>query len=118
MIEFIGEPDGTAAPRLAQSRPSAAEAGELFDQCRDAMLLLAAAGWAHGDLSAYNVLVHRGRLILIDLPQVVDVIANPRGQEFLRRDCVTMCRWFTARGAAADPELLFGDLVAQAAGQW
>ena len=117
MLEFVGEPDGSAAPRLAQCRPSAAEAAELFEQCREAMLVFAGAGWAHGDLSAYNMLVHRGRLVLIDLPQVVDVVANPRGQDFLYRDCVNVCRWFTTRGVdSADHERLFGDLMAEVVG--
>src|SRR6185312_10649892 len=57
---------------------------------------------AHGDLSAFNLLVHRGRLIIIDLPQVVDVIAHPRGAEFLERDAANVARWFTARGITAD----------------
>jgi RIO kinase 1 len=43
-------------------------------------------------------MVHQGRLIMIDLPQVVDVIANPRGAEFLDRDAANVARWFTARG--------------------
>jgi RIO kinase 1 len=43
-------------------------------------------------------LIHRGRLVLIDLPQVIDVIANPRGAEFLDRDAANVGRWFTARG--------------------
>jgi RIO kinase 1 len=119
MLEFIGDPDGTAAPRLAQCRPSLAEASDLFDQCRDAMRVLARAGYAHGDLSAYNMLVHNGRLVLIDLPQVVDLVANPQGQEFLHRDCVNVCRWFTARGLdTAEYEHLFGDLMAEAVGSW
>jgi RIO kinase 1 len=119
MLEFIGDPDGTAAPRLAQCRPSLAEASDLFDQCRDAMRVLARTGYAHGDLSAYNMLVHKGRLVLIDLPQVVDLVANPQGQEFLHRDCVNVCRWFTARGLdTAEYEHLFGDLMAEAVGSW
>ena len=59
---------------------------------------LARLGYAHGDLSAYNLLVHGGRLVMIDMPQIVDVIANPRGAEFLTRDSATVARWFTARG--------------------
>ena len=35
---------------------------------------------------------------MIDLPQVVDVIANPRGAEFLDRDAANVARWFSARG--------------------
>jgi RIO kinase 1 len=98
LLEFIGEPDGTAAPRLAEIRPGGAELADLWDQLVTALAVLAARGLAHGDLSAYNLLVHRGRLIMIDLPQVVDVIANPRGAEFLDRDAANVGRWFSARG--------------------
>jgi RIO kinase 1 len=118
LLEFIGDPDGTAAPRLAQCRPSAGEARDLYDQCRAAMTTLAIAGWAHGDLSAYNLLVHNGRLIMIDLPQIVDIAANPRGPEFLQRDCANIGRWFSARGVDVDVDELFGDLMAEAVARW
>ena len=118
MLEFIGSDDGTAAPRLAQCRPGPRERDDLLGQCVDAMRLLARSGYAHGDLSAYNLLVDDGRLVMIDLPQIVDVVANPQGPEFLRRDCVNICRWFAGRGADIDVELLFGDLVAEALGSW
>ncbi len=119
LLEFIGADDGTAAPRLAQCRPAAAELAELFEQCREGMLLLARAGYAHGDLSAYNLLVWHGRLVMIDLPQVVDLAANPRGPEFLHRDCVNVCRWFAARGLdSVEYDHLFGDLMAEAVGAW
>ena len=98
VLEFIGEPDGTAAPRLAETRPHGGELAGLWDQLVAALVTLAGQGLAHGDLSAYNLLVHRGRLIMIDLPQVVDVIANPRGAEFLERDAANVGRWFSARG--------------------
>jgi RIO kinase 1 len=98
LLEFIGAPDGTAAPRLAEIRPEGAELADLWDQLVAALAVLAARGLAHGDLSAYNLLVHRGRLIMIDLPQVVDVIANPQGPEFLDRDAANVGRWFSARG--------------------
>jgi RIO kinase 1 len=102
MQEFIGEADGTAAPRLAETRPVPAELVGLWEQLVRALTTLAGLGLAHGDLSAYNLLVDRGRLIMIDLPQVVDVIANPRGAEFLERDAANVARWFTARGLTAD----------------
>jgi RIO kinase 1 len=104
LLEFIGDPDGTAAPRLAETRPRDGELAGLWAQLVQALAELARHGLAHGDMSAYNVLVHRGRVVLIDLPQVVDVIANPRGAEFLDRDAANVARWFTARGLAdADP---------------
>ena len=100
LIEFIGEPDGTAAPRLAETRPDGSELADLWDQLVQALVTMARLGLAHGDMSAYNLLVHDGRLVLIDLPQVVDVIANPRGPEFLDRDAANVARWFAARGLA------------------
>ncbi len=116
MLEFIGDESGEAAPRLAAWRGSTDEARELWHQLRDAMSLLAHHGWAHGDLSAYNLLVHHGRLVMIDLPQVVDVVANPQGVEFLARDCRNVGAWFERHGVDVDVELLIGDLAADAFG--
>ncbi|MFV2101227.1 serine protein kinase RIO [Micromonospora sp. LOL_024] len=114
MLEFLGDPDtGQAAPRLAELRPAPAELRELWEQLVDALMVLARAGYAHGDLSAYNLLVHAGRLVLIDLPQVVDVVANPQGRDFLTRDVRVVATWFAARGlppGLADPVELTGML--------
>jgi RIO kinase 1 len=111
LLEFIGSGDGTAAPRLAETRPGGAELSGLWDQLVQALVTLARDGLAHGDLSAYNLLVHDGRLVMIDLPQVVDVIANPRGAYYLTRDAENIGRWFSARGlAGVRPEP--GDLPA------
>jgi RIO kinase 1 len=109
LLEFIGDADGTAAPRLAETRLRGGELVGVWDQLVEALVTLARHGLAHGDLSAYNLLVHEGRLVMIDLPQVVDVVANPRGAEFLDRDAANVGKWFTARdlvGAATDPEEL------------
>ncbi len=119
MMEFIGDPDGTAAPRLAQCRPSPDRLRRLWDQLVDALVVLARAGFAHGDLSPYNILVDGDRLVLIDVPQIVDLVANPQGPTYLERDCRTVCRWFAARGLdGADCDLLFGDLMAEAVARW
>jgi len=103
LLEFIGDPDGVAAPRLAQVRAgSGGDAGHdldaLWSQLVEALVAMARLGLAHGDLSPYNLLVHRGRLVVIDLPQVVDVVANPQGPEFLERDATVVATWFAARG--------------------
>lgn len=111
MMEFIGDDDGVAAPRLVQLRPQPDEAAALFVQMHDVLTCLADAGYTHGDLSPYNVLVHGGRLVLIDLPQAVDLVGNPRGFEFLLRDCENICTWFRARGVAAETATLYDDLV-------
>jgi RIO kinase 1 len=54
---------------------------------------------------------------MIDMPQIVDLIANPRGVEFLTRDAANVARWFTARGLTAvtpAPADLAGLLLAEA----
>ncbi len=76
---------------------------------------LAGTGFAHGDLSPYNLLVHHGRLVMIDLPQVVDVIANPNGRGFLDRDARNVATWFARAGhPGADPAALARLLAAEA----
>jgi RIO kinase 1 len=114
LLEFVGHGE-QAAPRLAQVRPTPAELADLWAQLGEALHGLARLGWAHGDLSAYNLLVQDGRLVLIDLPQVVDLVGNPNAADFLVRDVRRVAEWFTARGA--DPEAgeqLFHSLVAEA----
>ena len=96
------------------TRPEPDLLAELFEQLRSAMLTLAHHGWAHGDLSPYNVLLHEERLVLIDWPQIVDVIGNPQGFDFLERDATTMATWFVRKGLDVDPGELVGDLVAEA----
>ncbi|MEU6021305.1 RIO1 family regulatory kinase/ATPase [Micromonospora sp. NPDC047134] len=118
MLEFLGDPDtGRAAPRLAELRPAAAELRGLWEQLVEALTVLARAGYAHGDLSPYNLLVHADRLVLIDLPQVVDVVANPQGRDFLARDVRVVATWFVARGlpaGLADPVVLTEALAREA----
>jgi RIO kinase 1 len=117
LMEFIGR-DGEAAPRLVQTRPGPDLLPELFEQLRASMLVLAQRGWAHGDLSPYNVLLHDDRLVIIDWPQIVDIIGNPKGFEFLERDVTNMCRWFVSKGLPVDEGELLGDLVAEATSRW
>lgn len=115
LMEFIGTPDGTAAPRLAQVRPSPEELDDLWDQLGHSLSVMAGEGWTHGDLSAYNILLHQGRLVIIDVPQIIDVIGNPHGRSFLERDVRNAGAWFIARGL--DPrrvEELADDLTADA----
>ena len=112
LMEFIGD-GAVAAPRLAQVRCSLSELADYFDQVRQILLGFARVGNAHGDLSAYNLLVHHSRVIAIDLPQLVEVVSNPGGMELLRRDCVNVCDWFVRRGLECDVEQLFGESVGE-----
>jgi RIO kinase 1 len=111
LMELI-EVDGAPAPRLAQTRPARDLLAAYFEQLRDAMAELAGHGVAHGDLSAYNLLAAGERLVIIDLPQAVDIVANPAGMDFLMRDCHNVTSWFAARGLEVDEHELFSELLA------
>ncbi|MCH8628212.1 phosphotransferase [Arsenicicoccus piscis] len=117
LMEFIGTADGVAAPRLAQTRPSPPVLAELYEQLRTVLLVLAGEGWAHGDLSPYNVLVtgpDQDQVVVIDWPQIVDVIGNPHGFDLLARDVANVCQWFVRRGLDVDEGMLQGEVVAAA----
>jgi RIO kinase 1 len=107
--------DGETAPRLAQTRPAPDLLRAYYEQLREALATMVQHGLVHGDLSAYNILAAGERLVVIDLPQIVDLVGNPAGMDFLMRDCTNICTWFRQKGlAAADEHELFGDLMAHA----
>ena len=111
LLEFVGDVDGTAAPRLAEVPLRGDQLRPLWTQLVDMLVLLAGSGLAHGDLSPYNLLVHGDRLVMIDLPQIVDVIGNPQGPRFLDRDAANVAAWFTARDLAGADAGSLADLL-------
>ena len=114
LMELITVADGSSAPRLAQTRPDRALLETYWGQLREAMVVLAGFGLAHGDLSPFNVLATEERIVIIDVPQAVDIIANPQGMDFLARDCRNVATWFAARGLDVDGEELLADVLAYA----
>ena len=113
LMEWISV-DGETAPRLAQTRPDRALLESWFGQLTDVLAELVRHGLVHGDLSAYNVLAAGERLVVIDLPQVVDLVGNPAGPDFLLRDCTNVCRWFRSRGLEVDEQEVYAELLAHA----
>jgi RIO kinase 1 len=113
LMEWITH-DGETAPRLAQTRPEAALLRSYYDQLRDALSTMVQAGVVHGDLSAYNILAAGPRLVIIDLPQIVDLVGNQNGMDFLLRDCTNICGWFRSKGLEVDEQDLFAELMAHA----
>ena len=111
-MEYVGDRAG-AAPTLARLRPRGPVLEDIWDQLVANLRLLVAAGWAHGDLSAYNLLWWDDELWLIDFPQAVDIAANPMGLDFLYRDVVNLTTWFGRQGLDRDPEELFAALLSE-----
>jgi RIO kinase 1 len=114
LMEWITTPEGETAPRLAQTRPEPGLLREYFKQLREAVATMAQQGLVHGDLSPYNILATGKRLVIIDLPQVLDLVANPSGPDFLLRDLTNVCTWFRSRGLEVDEHDVFADLLARA----
>lgn len=113
LMEFIKDPDtpGAAATRLQQLSRSDQRLPGLWDQLVQILERFAAAGLAHGDLSAYNLLVAGERLVVIDVPQCVDLAGNMHGLDYLYRDCQNLCVWFSAKGVHRNTDALFISLL-------
>ena len=112
-MQYLGDLDG-AAPQLASARLDDVRLESAFDQLVDGLASITAAGWAHGDLSAYNLLWWEERLWFIDFPQAVDIAANPQGPGYLHRDVGNIAKWFTQKGLEVDGDELFADMLAHA----
>ncbi len=117
-MELVSDGDADAAPRLHQVKPSFEALVSLYDQLLEALRTMTSMGIVHGDLSPYNTLVADAatspRLVIIDVPQVVELASNPNAMEFLTRDCTNMARWFTSRGYPVDEGELVADLMGYA----
>jgi RIO kinase 1 len=77
-----------------------------YEVVREYMRRLHAAGLVHGDLSEYNMIIHDGELVVIDLGQAVTV-HHPNADEFLRRDCRNVAGFFGRQGLNTDGSELY-----------
>ena len=98
---------------LASARPAPDLLAELFEQLRDALTVPRLG--ARRPLALQRP-ARREELVLIDWPQIVDIIELRF--EFLQRDTANMCRWFRSRGLDVDEGEVLGDLVAAATSRW
>lgn len=116
LMEFIEDPEsqGAAAPRLQHVHPDEERLGYYWEQIVGAMKVFARLGFAHGDLSPYNVLAAGERLVVIDLPQFIDLAGNEGGVGFLLRDCQNISAWFRSRGLDVDGDELLAEVIAEA----
>jgi RIO kinase 1 len=105
LMEFIGD-GADAAPTLNDVQLELGEAKRLFERVIFNVELLLELGWVHGDLSAYNILYQRGRIVLIDFPQVVDVQNNPKARAIFERDIERVAQYFSAAGFSIDSDRL------------
>ena len=81
-----------------------------YEVVREYMRRLHRAGLVHGDLSEYNLIIHDGELVVIDLGQAVTV-HHRNADDFLRRDCRNVANFFTRQGLEVDPDDLYADVT-------
>lgn len=69
-------------------------------------------GLIHGDLSAFNILNHEEKPVLIDFSQAT-VVKTPNSEELLRRDLKNVLQFFRKLGVEEDLEKVFKAVTAQ-----
>ncbi|PKI84419.1 non-specific serine/threonine protein kinase [Malassezia vespertilionis] len=100
VMQFLGDADGWASPRLKDAEPHIpadawprlycqlmASVRRMYHQCR----------LVHADLSEYNILYHEDHLWIIDVSQSVEH-DHPHAFDFLREDISHVEEYFGKRG--------------------
>jgi RIO kinase 1 len=103
VMELVGLVEDRAR-RLAEVNVENPETA--YEVVREYMRRLHGAGLVHGDLSEYNLIVHDGELVVIDLGQAVTV-HHRNADDFLRRDCRNVATFFTRQGLETDAGALY-----------
>ena len=102
IMEFIGDEHGHPAPRISDLKMEKEEAQEAFRQAVQNLKRIVQAGRVHGDYSAFNILWHKEKAVVIDFPQVMEFKNNRNASAFLERDVHSLCKSFKKQGIRAD----------------
>jgi RIO kinase 1 len=102
VMEFIGDENGNPAPRISDLKMEKDAAAEAFRQSVQNLKLIVNSGRVHGDYSAFNILWHNEKVVIIDFPQVIEFKNNLNAYAFLERDVRSLCRSFKKQGVKAD----------------
>jgi RIO kinase 1 len=95
VMEFIGK-DGNSAPSLKEQLPEDPE--KIYKQLVTSIKrLYQKAKLVHGDLSEYNILMWKGKPVIIDMSQSVS-IEHPMADFMLTRDLTNLNRFFNRLG--------------------
>ena len=105
----IGDADG-AAPMLVHVKLNRNATARAFEAIIDDVRTLLDCELIHGDLSAYNILYHRDRPRLIDLPQASAIKSLADPWPMFYRDIANICQHFERQGLERDPLRLAQDL--------
>ena len=111
IMEYFGDGQERAL-KLVEARNEIKDPRGAFMNVMRNVELFLRCDIVHGDLSPYNVLYYRGRVVVIDFPQASDPRRNPNAQALLLRDIRNICAFF-AKWWNPDPEAIFADMWAR-----
>lgn len=104
VMEYIGESD-IPAPLMKDIKIKNPE--KIFDILIDFIIkMYQKAEIVHGDISAFNVLIHKNKPYLIDFGQGV-LIKHPNALDFLKRDIHNIVGYFKKFNISADENEIF-----------
>ncbi|UCH24321.1 MAG: hypothetical protein JSV66_10210 [Trueperaceae bacterium] len=113
LMEFVGDDEG-AAPRLSDVTLDPQEAASAWQQSFELLIRLLELGKVHGDYSTYNLLWWEDQIVLIDLPQMVDLDRNRYARQLLERDVTSLCKSFRQHGIEREPLLVLREATERA----
>jgi len=67
-------------------------------------------GLVHGDLSAHNILVQKGKAVFIDFSQTT-ATDSPNAKELMLRDLSVISTFFKKYGIKTEPEELLKEII-------
>ncbi|KAI5645531.1 RIO1 family domain-containing protein [Phthorimaea operculella] len=99
VMTFMGD-QGWPSPKLKDVEISQNTARTLYRDCITMMWkMFNICKLVHADLSEFNLLYHKGNIIVIDVSQSVEH-DHPHAFEFLRKDCTNISDFFRKKGVA------------------
>jgi len=108
VMEYIGDSE-RPAPLMKDVKLENPE--EIFKILIDSISkMYKKAELVHGDISAFNILMHDNKPVLIDLGQGV-LTEHPNAQDFLKRDIHNIVSYFKKFGIRADENKIFEKIV-------
>jgi RIO kinase 1 len=94
VMELIVGADGQVAPRLDDLVLTSDQAIDYHEDLIHQVVRMLCAGYIHGDLSEFNVLVDARGPVIIDLPQAVNAAGNNSAAMLFTRDVDNLARFF------------------------
>jgi RIO kinase 1 len=111
IMEFIGE-NGKPAPLLREANLKNPQ--KTFDQLiKNITKLYRQARLVHGDLSEYNIMIWKNKVVIFDLSQAVR-LEHPMAKNFLKRDLSNIINYFENTGIQIpEPDELYRQVVGE-----